>query len=131
MSWRYKHQADKSDIIITHDFQPSYLEINADEEMMERAVSNILSNAVRYAKHSITIRLRESDDTVTILIAHNGESISPDQINDIFERFYKGAKGQYGIGLAMAEDIITRHGGTLQVLSTYEETCFEIVLPNN
>lgn len=71
------------------------------------------------------------DDTVTILIAHNGESISPEQINDIFERFYKGAKGQYGIGLAMAEDIITRHGGTLQVLSTDEETCFEIVLPNN
>ncbi|MGT2907313.1 sensor histidine kinase [Streptococcus dentiloxodontae] len=98
-------------------------------ELIERALTNLLSNALRYAKTLIKVSTKRVGHQLQITIANDGAAISPEDRNHIFERFYKGAGGNFGIGLAMTKDIVERHGGKIEVVSTAAETQFIIYLP--
>lgn len=107
----------------------SYQEITADETLLERALSNVISNAIRYARTQIVLAYDLTDEQVIIRITNDGEPISDEDKEHLFERFYTGKSGQFGIGLAMTKAIITQHSGRIWVESSDQETCFIIALP--
>ena len=129
VSWRLKAKADECDITFEHHFDDDYLEIEADEKLLERAFTNILSNAVRYAKTQISISGKLIENQLQITISNDGEAISEQDQEHLFERFYKGKGGHFGIGLAITKEIVERHKGTLTVISNAQETSFIIYLP--
>ena len=129
VSWRLKAKADERGITFEHHFDDDYLEIEADEKLLERAFTNILSNAVRYAKTQISISGKLIENQLQITISNDGEAISEQDQEHLFERFYKGKGGHFGIGLAITKEIVERHKGTITVISNAQETSFIIYLP--
>lgn len=101
-------------------YEPSALFIRGNEELLEKALANILSNALRYAKTYIKISLLEGQ----IILANDGPPIAPADLPYIFDHFYKGDKGQTGIGLAMVKEIVKQHHGQIEVVSQPKETSF-------
>ena len=104
------------------ELEPVTAEVHQD--MMIRLVINLLNNAVRYAKSEILVTLTCQHDTVTLTVADDGVGIEPEHQKRIFQRFYQvdGARarksGGLGLGLAMCDQIIRQHGGSISVEST-------------
>ena len=104
------------------ELEPVTAEVHQD--MMIRLVINLLNNAVRYAKSEILVTLTCQHDTVTLTVTDDGVGIEPEHQKRIFQRFYQvdGARarksGGLGLGLAMCDQIIRQHGGSISVEST-------------
>ncbi len=90
---------------------------------MERVFDNLLSNAVKYSPDggTITVRVRQAGDYVQVTVADEGIGIPPDEVEHIFERFYRGngraaqvADG-FGLGLSIVKEIVEEHGGQIWV----------------
>jgi signal transduction histidine kinase len=84
-----------------------------DEEKFSRAIINVLANCLRYAEYNIDIVIEKVNGHIVINIVDDGCGISSDDLDKIFERFYKGETGKYGLGLAITKVIIEKHGGTI------------------
>ncbi len=100
--------------------------VNADPLLLRRAVTNILSNAFRYSPSSsnIYIDIQEDEDQfLSISIMDNGIGIEAEDLNNIFERFYRTSGAKFhdtrgsGLGLAIVKSIMDLHGGTIDVRS--------------
>ena len=87
--------------------------IEADEEKLERAIINILSNAIRYAKEYIEINCYVKEGKLEIAIKDDGNGIDSCDLPHIFKRFHKGEDGNVGLGLAISRDIIRNMGGEI------------------
>lgn len=83
--------------------------ITADPDRLEHAVTNLMTNAIKFAKSTVRI----SNDRTSIRIWNDCDPISADELKHIFDRFYTGKNGNTGIGLAIAKEIITLHGWEL------------------
>ncbi|MBC2575153.1 sensor histidine kinase [Peptostreptococcus canis] len=105
--------------------------IIGDEDMIQRAFSNIISNAIRYAKSKIDIECKSEGEKLYLSIKDDGCGILEEDLPHIFERFYKGKGGKFGIGLSMAKEIIGKHSGVIYVDSKFGSTIFTIELPLN
>jgi two-component system phosphate regulon sensor histidine kinase PhoR len=94
-------------------------------EYVERAVSNLLENAIKYTKENGLIRLivRGEDGHTIVEVIDNGIGISADDLPRIFERFYRAERsrsrdmGGTGLGLSIVKHIMQAHGGTVEVTS--------------
>ena len=120
-------EAEQKDIRVTID-APESVFFPCDEGMLFSAFSNILTNAMRYAEHEISIQIDKQDKT-TIRFINDGKPISEEDKVHIFDRFYKGEKGQTGIGMALAQEYVRMHGSEIRVSVHDERTLFEIILP--
>lgn len=80
--------------------------VEADVEKLEHAVSNLLINAIKYAKTQISI----SCSCNKLCISNDCAPLSDDSLKHIFDRFYTGRDGNTGIGLSLAKEIIELHG---------------------
>jgi signal transduction histidine kinase len=100
---------------------------NCDERSLTRAVLNILANAVKYARGTVTLELAAGEGRITITVTDDGEGIAPEALPRIFERFYKGEAGGYGIGLAIAKAVTEKHGGRLSAENTGAGAVFTMV----
>ena len=80
--------------------------IMGDEALLTRALMNLLSNAVRYARHTIRITF----DGSLLTIWDDGEEIPEEELSKIFERFHTGKGGSTGIGLSLTREILEAHG---------------------
>ena len=87
--------------------------IQADKDLLNRAISNILVNGIKYAKNQITISLELRNKNVTIHIADDGNGIDEKDLPHIFQRFYKGKNGNFGLGLAISKSAIEHMNGTI------------------
>ncbi|WP_135554770.1 sensor histidine kinase [Paenibacillus cymbidii] len=112
------------------------ISIPIDAPLVERALRNILDNAIRYGKEGryLGIRLKEDGQSVNVSVTDKGKGIPPEHQAHIFERFYRvdsGRKGEgLGIGLAIVKDVALAHHGSIEVHSTpNEETVFKLKLP--
>ena len=103
--------------------------VSADVKLIERLISNLLSNGIRYAKSEIKLSCETSDKETIIKVSDDGAGIDKEDIPHIFERFYKGKGGKFGIGLSMASDIAKLHKGRLEVVSGENGTIFTLILP--
>lgn len=110
--------------------------IFADESLIERAISNIIDNAVRYTprKGKVVLYAEKCEDKVEISISDTGEGIPPEKLPRIFEKFYRGDEARTdrgaGLGLAIAKRVVEAHGGSINVESEIGKgTSFKVVLP--
>ena len=111
--------------------------IRADQEMLRRALSNLLSNAIRYTPRgeTVTVTLSQNEQITTISVENPGEKISAEDLPRLFNRFYRGDPSRQrkgdgaGLGLAIVKSIVEAHGGKVGVESDDALTRFEVVLP--
>lgn len=128
-SWNIKGMADSRNIKIEHEFINERPIVSGDEKQLERAFSNVLSNAIRYADTFIKISCNFRDGQVFISVIDDGEGISKEELPHVFERFYKGKKGHFGIGLSITQRVIDQHKGEVTAESQKGHTEFKFVLP--
>jgi two-component system, OmpR family, heavy metal sensor histidine kinase CusS len=104
--------------------------------MIRRAISNLLSNAIRHADSSthIAIEITQTDLVTTLSISNTGETIPiPIQLR-IFDRFFRSDQGRThpnfegaGLGLAITKAIMQAHGGSIGVSSEQRKTVFTLL----
>jgi two-component system heavy metal sensor histidine kinase CusS len=110
----------------------------ADSQLLRRAVSNLVANAIRYTPGHGVIALgaTQGPDGVTISVTNPGVGIEADHLPRLFDRFYRSDKARSsksasaGLGLAIVKSIMTLHGGTASVTSSRDaETTFALFFP--
>jgi signal transduction histidine kinase len=127
---RIKPIAAKANKNITVNETAHTVTIATDEEKLERAVINILSNAIRHAKSDVMISCYVNEYTVEIEIKDDGNGIDNSDLPHIFERFFKGENGNFGLGLAISKDIIKSLQGDIFAKNSPEGgAVFVITLP--
>ena len=96
-------------------------QVTGDRRRLGRALGNVLDNAARHARAHVAVSLVERDGTAVVMVTDDGPGIPAGRHHEVFERFARldGARaagaGGTGLGLAIARDIITDHGGTIEV----------------
>ena len=116
-------------IAIVPDFPEKPVMVSCDDTRLRRAVTNILSNGVRYAHSQLHLTCRTEKRHVTIRIQDDGDGIAEADLPHIFDRFYMGKSGKSGIGLALAKEIIHLHKGTIRAYNGDSGAVFEISIP--
>jgi len=101
----------------------SLMQVDIDPARIRSVLGNLLSNAIRHTPSggSVTVAVGESDKEEFVTVSDTGEGIPTDLVPRVFDRFVKGATSPgSGLGLAIARDIVTAHGGRLEIQSTSE-----------
>ena len=120
---RFAQQADRAGLRLSFEGPREALDIYADEERLERAIGNLVANAIRFTPEggSITVRTEPMDGDVAISVEDTGIGVPADQQARVFERFYKADRGRgetgVGLGLAIVKHIALAHEGTVSVES--------------
>ncbi|MDR0200097.1 MAG: HAMP domain-containing protein [Streptococcaceae bacterium] len=115
--------AEKQGLELSCEFPKKAVLREINYKAMRRAVANLVSNAIRYAKSRVTLAVSPEG---VISVRNDGPAITPEDLPHIFERFYKGKGGVHGIGLAIVKAIAQQHHGELSVTSDETETTFKI-----
>lgn len=113
------------------------VEILCDADKLERAIDNLIRNAVNYSypNTKIFFSLTQTNDNVRICVQNKGPTIPPNKLERIFEQFYRldtarsSDTGDAGLGLAIAKEIIELHQGSISAYSENENIQFVIQLP--
>ncbi|MDC8831591.1 ATP-binding protein [Alteromonas gilva] len=112
------------------------LTLRGDGHFIERAVSNLLNNAIRHAKSTVNIHICGNDETITIAVHDDGAGIDPSLASRIFDPFYRPDNsrvrytGGAGLGLAIVQRIQHWHNGTATVgESVLGGACFTLEYP--
>lgn len=122
------------------------LSAHADEALLQQALENLLTNAIRYGKApagssaenpDIMVELRIAGSQAVLTVSDRGIGLAADQQELVFERFYRvdpsrdRASGGFGVGLAIVREAVRSHGGSVTVRSDGpgKGCCFEIRLP--
>ena len=121
--------AAASGITIAPDFPEEPIMVKCDDTQMRRAVTNILTNGLRYARSELRLTCRPNKRNVIIRIQDDGDGIAAEDLPHIFERFYMGKSGKSGIGLALTKEIIHVHKGTIRAYNGDSGAVFEVTLP--
>jgi two-component system, OmpR family, phosphate regulon sensor histidine kinase PhoR len=112
--------------------------VAGDPDYLERAVSNLVDNAIKYTPDGGRIRLsaKSDDSSVVIEVTDSGIGIPPEDLPRVFERFYRVDKsrsremGGTGLGLSIVKHVVQVHGGTVEVESTVGGgSTFRVKLP--
>jgi len=108
--------------------------IAADPELLHRALSNLVLNAMDAMPNggSITLRTRREDGKVAIEVADTGSGLTPEECERIFTPYYTSKQHGTGLGLAIVQSVVSDHGGRISVKSeSGKGTTFLIELPDN
>ncbi|MGF1507265.1 MAG: ATP-binding protein [Anaerolineae bacterium] len=135
-----RHIAAERTIELAFYNQVTDLSYRGDEVLLARAFGILLTNALNYtpAGGHITIRLvpaeHEGRSQVIIRVEDTGPGVPPREAGQIFERFFRGTNTRHvegtGLGLPIAREIVTKHGGDLRLASSSPQgSVFEIWLP--
>jgi signal transduction histidine kinase len=114
------------------------IEIDADEELLEFAISNLVTNAVKYspAGTQVSVGCEREGAQAQVHVTDSGPGMSPEETGHIFDRFYRTASAEhsahpgFGLGLAIAREIARHHGGDVRVESAPGRgSRFTVLLP--
>ncbi|MDX1698241.1 MAG: HAMP domain-containing sensor histidine kinase, partial [Thiohalobacterales bacterium] len=116
-------QARARDITLNNEFGIEDAWINGEGGLLERALINLLTNAIKYSPpHStVTVRLSREDGNYRCCVADEGYGISAESLPLLFDRFHRVENPEHaditgaGLGLAFVDAVVTRHGGTISV----------------
>jgi signal transduction histidine kinase len=119
-----------------HIGAPPDLEASADPSALERIVSNLVTNALRYGSPPVFVNATHTDRHLRVAVEDRGEGVPPQFVPDLFERFTRASGREHerargtGLGLAIARSYARAHDGDL----VYEEAephgaRFQVVLP--
>ena len=129
--------AEEDQVRLQLDGQP--LIIQGDRAMLRRAISNLLSNAIRHTPsgEKVLVQLaRPSDQEVSLSIQNPGPEIPAEHLSNIFDRFYRVDPSRTrqsegaGLGLAIVRSIVEAHGGRVTAASTRSKTTFTLFFPD-
>ncbi|MBA1273892.1 MULTISPECIES: heavy metal sensor histidine kinase [Stutzerimonas] len=113
-------------------------EVLGDKLMLNRALSNLLSNALRYTPtgENISVTIRETEETVILSVENPGGTIKPEHLEKLFHRFYRvdparreGNPSNAGLGLAITRSIVEAHNGRIWCTSAGGVTAFYMEFP--
>jgi signal transduction histidine kinase len=111
--------------LITTECEPALPVVDADPDALERVLTNLISNAIKYSPTGSAVRVgaRTIAGAVAIEVADAGRGIPAEVVHRIFEPYYRvpdaaGAARGTGIGLAVVKALVEAHGGTVRVDST-------------
>ncbi len=111
------------------------IEMKMDENSIRQLIEILLDNAIKHSKDKETIRitLTDNNNEITLKVINKGEGIPKGEEEKIFERFYRVDKSRnrkenrYGLGLAIAKNIVTNHSGKIKAISNNGLTTFEVL----
>lgn len=113
-----------ADITLHFTYPSVPIEIHADETRLEQAISNLMSNAIKFtpAGGSIWVDIGKDGVDAVITVRDNGTGIDPQDLPNIFDMYYQGMHGKtvssgLGIGLLLVSKIVELHGGTVSAES--------------
>lgn len=133
----FRSAIEKAGLKLVVDCPPLSQPACVDREMWEKIVLNLISNAFKFTfEGEIGVRLRESAGHVELSVRDTGTGISYDELPKLFERFYRvaGASGRThegsGIGLALVQELVKLHGGSVAVESVHGQgSTFRVTIP--
>ena len=111
------------------------IRVTGDPDQLHRVLRNLVDNAVRHARHSVTISLTAAGDQGHLVVGNDGPAIAVEDRTRIFDRFVRlddsrsRLGGGAGLGLPIARDIVVAHGGTLSVDDLADGAALRIRLP--
>ena len=116
---------------------PPALEYDCDPDKLARVFDNLLRNACRYSAPDTQVRISAAveEHAIILTFANQGATIPPEKLERIFEQFFRldasraTRTGGAGLGLAIAKEIVTLHGGTISAQSADGVTTFTVTLP--
>ncbi len=111
--------AQEAGVTLAVDAEESLPAVEADPDRILQVLHNLLSNALRYtdAGGRIVLSARAHEQGVLLAVSDNGRGIPPDELDRVFERFYRGDRSRHrdeggsGLGLTIARSLVERHGG--------------------
>lgn len=117
-------------------FEPDIF-IFADGDKLARVIDNLLRNAVNYsyADSVISVSAQKKGSLAVIRVQNSGKTIPPEKLSRIFDQFFRidssraSSTGGAGLGLAIAKEIVDRHGGSIKAESADDAVCFTVELP--
>ena len=117
--------AKQGEVVLEGRVEPDVDPVNMDTQAIGRALNNLVGNALRHTPGGGHVRVwaRRTSRGVEVTVSDTGEGIRAEDIEHIFERFYRGEKsrsrstGGAGLGLAIARGIVQAHGGDIRVES--------------
>jgi two-component system heavy metal sensor histidine kinase CusS len=132
----YRLLADERGINLAVSGQGS---VRGDVLMLHRAISNLLSNALRYTPEGQTINvdIQQKGMSILVVVENPGEIIAPEHLEKLFDRFYRvdparreGSPSNAGLGLSITRSIIEAHEGKIWCTSSNGKTAFHLKLPS-
>lgn len=122
----FRNAAEERGISITCS-TPERIEADVDRVLFERAVSNLITNAIRHTSRGGTVTLsgETSVDRVVVKVIDTGEGVPPEARSRIFDRFYRshrisqGDTPGVGLGLSITKQIVEMHGGSIYLESQF------------
>ncbi|WP_051219518.1 heavy metal sensor histidine kinase [Oceanobacter kriegii] len=113
--------------------------VQGDRNMLRRAISNLISNAIRHTAEQsrITVTLANTPTGVTLTVSNPGSAIPSQHLEHLFERFYRADPSRHrstgnestGLGLAICKSIVQLHHGSVAAQSADRDNHFSITLP--
>jgi signal transduction histidine kinase len=118
-----RNKAEHNHVGIDLVIPPGLPKISADAKSLERAISAVLDNAIKFSPDGgdVNVKITYDDSSVSIAISDHGVGIPREYINRVFDRFFhlEEVKGYLfrgvGLGLSIARSVIEQHGGTIEV----------------
>ena len=108
--------ADKNNELV--DNIPVNLEIFMMQEKVDKLINNLLGNALRYAKTKVEIDFFVKNNKAHLLISDDGNGFDENDVDKIFDRFYKGEGGKNGLGLAIVKAIVDNYKGQIKAYNS-------------
>lgn len=130
--------AEKLDLTITAEASDDIPIINADSNMLERGITNLVDNAIKYTPNGgkIEVKVRRDDKRIVITVKDNGLGISKENLRQLFQRHFRIRRPEHrlvkgtGLGLFIVRSVALRHGGDAFVESVEGQGCtFGITIP--
>lgn len=133
----FRSTIERAGLSLTIQCQPLKQPMYVDRDMWEKIVLNLLSNAFKFTfDGGLQVRLEDKGDHVELAVSDSGTGIPEAELSHLFERFYRveGAQGRTfegsGIGLALVQELVKLHGGTVTVESAVGKgSTFKVSLP--
>jgi two-component system nitrogen regulation sensor histidine kinase NtrY len=115
---------------LADDLEP----IGADPELLHRAISNLVLNAMDAMPQggTLALRTRQEVERVSVAVSDTGLGLTPEECERLFTPYYTSKQHGTGLGLAIVQSVVSDHGGTVSVQSKPGQgTTFRIELPRN
>lgn len=121
---RLRLVANQHHLELVYDFDETAVTVEGDEASFLKVFNNLVSNALRYAKTTVTLRAHKDHDRIILMVEDDGKGIDPQRLPHLFERFYTDEHGHYGIGLSIVKSITEAYGGRVEASSEPHQTRF-------
>lgn len=114
---------------LSYSIKGESVEFDVDKDQWKVLIENLVENAMRYAESEIRIEANADFKQSTLSVFNDGEAIPEEERQHLFDPFFKGEKGKFGLGLAIVRRIVELHEGKLSVANAQNGVRFVVQVP--